>query len=311
MRMFEQSTIDNQAWMHISHGTPAAVDNIRRLPDGTPAAVGKKHKKNKNYKKQDEDEVHRKRRVVTDVADDDTSSGRVDLTKRLGISISIYATTSKAQVPTEKAMPSLPGATWHEGPPPKMAMLSMLSPPPKKVDASSAAATRSVLKAAVASSAAAAIDNRQSTIGVAKAAGARSAAAAASSAAASSAAASSDGAADAASSGGEAWRTTRQDITVWNEVLTAHGVDKAACQDLFLLAQHSSDGYKEANHIISKLIKKQQDKQLVTNTSAFVHKCVLNVRHKLMSQANDSWSEYSNAGWMDAHGGANPYWQWR
>ena len=41
MRMFEQSTIDNQAWMHISHGTPAAVDNIRRLPDGTPAAVGR------------------------------------------------------------------------------------------------------------------------------------------------------------------------------------------------------------------------------------------------------------------------------
>ena len=111
MRMFEQSTIDNQAWMHISHGTPAAVDNIRRLPDGTPAAVGKKHKKNKNHKKQDEDEVHRKRRVVTDVADDDTSSGRVDLTKRLGISISIYATTSKAQVPTATAMPSLPVAT--------------------------------------------------------------------------------------------------------------------------------------------------------------------------------------------------------
>ena len=113
------------------------------------------------------------------------------------------------------------------------------------------------------------------------------------------------------SSGGEAWRTTRQDITVWNEVLTANGVDKAACQDLFLLAQHSSDGYKEANHIISKLIKKQQDKQLLTNTSAFVHKCVLNVRHKLMSQANDSWSEYSNAGWMDAHGGEYQYWHWR
>ena len=275
----------------------------------------------RTIKKQDEYEVHRKRREVIAVADDDTSSGSVDLTKRLGISISIYATTSKAQVPTEKAMPSLPGATWHEGPPPKMAMLS---PPPKKVDASSAAATRSVSKAAVASSAAAAIDNRHSTIGVAKAAGARSAAAAASSAAASSAAASSDGAAignrqstvdnrqsTIDSSGGEAWRTTRQDITVWNEVLTANGVDKAACQDLFLLAQHSSDGYKEANHIISKLIKKQQDKQLVTNTSAFVHKCVLNVRHKLMSQANDSWSEYKNAGWMDAYGEANPFRHWR
>ena len=286
MRMFEQPTIDN------SHGTPAAVDNIRRLPDGTPAAVGKKHKKNKNHKQQDEDEVHRKRRVVTDVADDDTSSGRVDLTKRLGISISIYATTSKAQVPTEKAMPSLPGATWHEGPPPKMAMLSMLSPPPKKVDASSAAATRSVSKATVASSAAAAIDNRESTIGVAKAAGASSAAAAASSAAASS-----DGVAHDADGGG-------QDITLWNEVLTAAGVDKAACQDVFLLAQFSSDGYKEANHIISKLIKKQQDKQSMTNTSAFVHKCVLNVRHKLMSQANDSWSEYRwrhAPGWASIH----------
>ena len=296
-----------------SHGTPWSVEDGMELAD----FVKKYRKKKKTHEQQDEDD--RKRREVSDVADDDTSRKRDK-------SVTLYETTSKAWYegyapPAAKTMPKLTAWNDHEGPPPKKAMPN---PSPKKVDASSVAATGSVSKAAVASSAAAAIDNRHSTIGVAKAAGARSAAAAASSAAASSAAASSDGAAignrqstvdnrqsTIDSSGGEAWRTTRQDITVWNEVLTANGVDKAACQDLFLLAQHSSDGYKEANHIISKLIKKQQDKQLLTNTSAFVHKCVLNVRHKLMSQANDSWSEYSNAGWMDAHGGEYQYWQWR
>ena len=284
-----------------SHGIPWSVEDGMDLADFVKKY---RNKKKKALEQQDEDD--RKRREVSDVADDDTSRKRDK-------SVTLYETTSKAwhegyAPPAAKAMPKLTVWNDHEGPPPKKAMPN---PSPKKVDASSVAATGSVSKAAVASSAAAAIDNRQSTIGVAKAAGARSAAAAASSAAASSAAASSDGAADAASSGGEAWRTTRQDITVWNEVLTANGVDKAACQDLFLLAQHSSDGYKEANHIMSKLIKKQQDKQLLTNTSAFVHKCVLNVRHKLMSQANDSWSEYSNARWMDAHGGEYQYWQWR
>ena len=286
-----------------SHGTPWSVEDGMELADFVKKY---RNKKKKALEQQDEDD--RKRREVSDVADDDTSRKK-DKSGYAG-----YAP------PAAKVMPKL--TTWndHEGPPPKKAMPN---PSPKKVDASSVAATGSVSKAAVAK-AVAAIDNRHSTIGVAKAAGARSAAAAASSAAASSAAASSDGAAignrqstvdnrqsTIDSSGGEAWRTTRQDITVWNEVLTANGVDKAACQDLFLLAQHSSDGYKEANHIISKLIKKQQDKQLLTNTSAFVHKCVLNVRHKLMSQANDSWSEYRNAGWMDAYGEANPYRHWR
>ena len=286
-----------------SHGIPWSVEDGMDLADFVKKY---RNKKKKALEQQDEDD--RKRREVSDVADDDTSRKK-DKSGYAG-----YAP------PAAKVMPKL--TTWndHEGPPPKKAMPN---PSPKKVDASSVAATGAVSKAAVAK-AVAAIDNRHSTIGVAKAAGARSAAAAASSAAASSAAASSDGAAignrqstvdnrqsTIDSSGGEAWRTTRQDITVWNEVLTANGVDKAACQDLFLLAQHSSDGYKEANHIISKLIKKQQDKQLLTNTSAFVHKCVLNVRHKLMSQANDSWSEYCNAGWMDAHGGANPYRQLR
>ena len=32
MRMFEQSTIDNQAWMRISHGTPAAVGRPSDAP---------------------------------------------------------------------------------------------------------------------------------------------------------------------------------------------------------------------------------------------------------------------------------------
>ena len=282
-----------------SHGIPWSVEDGMDLADFVKKY---RNKKKKALEQQDEDD--RKRREVSDVADDDTSKKK-DKSGYAG-----YAPPA-AKVMPKKAMPKKVDAAEEgdadEGPPPKKAMPN---PSPKKVDASSVAATGSVSKAAVASSAAAAIDNRQSTIGVAKAAGASSAAAAASSAAASS-----DGVAHDADGGG-------QDITLWNEVLTAAGVDKAACQDVFLLAQFSSDGYKEANHIISKLIKKQQDKQSMTNTSAFVHKCVLNVRHKLMSQANDSWSEYSNAGWMDAPGWASihhtqdtggeyPYWQRR
>ena len=166
------------------------------------------------------------------------------------------------------------------------------------VNNNSAAATGSVSKAAVASSAASAASSHSAnsaTVAIDNNDGASNVA-------------------NASNSGGEDWRTTRQDITVWNEVLTTHGVDKAACQDLFLLAQLSTDGYKEANYIISKLIKKQQDKIGLTNTSGFVHACVLNARHKLMS-------ENSNAGWAGAHGwaynygtkyagGEYPCWQW-
>ena len=249
-----------------SHGTPENMTDNHgtswSTEDDMHIRTFVKQYKQKKKKHQDQYGHSLKRREVNDVPDDDTI-GKMDK------SVAGYETNSKAWHNSiapyaAKAMPKLQVLPIIAAPEPKNAMPS---PSMNKVNDKRAAATGSVSKATVDSSAAAA----------------------ASSAAANSATAAidnSDGAssaADASNSGGEAWRTTRQDITVWNEVVTTHGVDKAACQDLFLLAQHSTEGYQEANNIISKIIKKQQDKQLVTNTSGFVHRCVLNVRHKLMS----------------------------
>ena len=70
------------------------------------------------------------------------------------------------------------------------------------------------------------------------------------------------------------------DITVWKDVLYAYRVDETAQQELYLLAQYSAAGHKAANAIIGKLLKKASEYEAVQNTSAFVHACVQNVRHK-------------------------------
>lgn len=65
----------------------------------------------------------------------------------------------------------------------------------------------------------------------------------------------------------------------WWGVLTGWHVDTHAKQDLFLLSQHSTQGWRKANGIISKLIKKRTDGSGLANPSAFVHACVLHVRN--------------------------------
>jgi hypothetical protein len=73
------------------------------------------------------------------------------------------------------------------------------------------------------------------------------------------------------------WVTFNKDATEWRSYLEKIGVDEAAQQYLFLLAQ---DDYWEANSIISKLIKKVVDGRTLNNPSGFVFSSVQNVRNK-------------------------------
>jgi len=73
------------------------------------------------------------------------------------------------------------------------------------------------------------------------------------------------------------WATFNKDATEWRSYLEKIGVDEAAQQYLFLLAQ---DDYWEANSIISKLIKKVVDGRTLNNPSGFVFSSVQNVRNK-------------------------------
>ena len=49
------------------------------------------------------------------------------------------------------------------------------------------------------------------------------------------------------------------------------GVDENALQTLFSLAQYSEEGRRQANMVVSKLLKKEADNEVLNNPSAFVH----------------------------------------
>ena len=83
--------------------------------------------------------------------------------------------------------------------------------------------------------------------------------------------------------GYEAWETAERNVMVWADVLRNAGCDETSRQELFLLAQHSDDGFKEANSIIGKILKKRSDKEVVANMSGFVHSCVRNARNEIGS----------------------------
>ena len=87
----------------------------------------------------------------------------------------------------------------------------------------------------------------------------------------------------------EPWETLNVgDATVWASTLHEFGADRTARQELFLLAQHSTGGFQEANSIISKLLKKRADHEDIRNVSAFIHKCVCNSRAELGSWSFDA-----------------------
>ena len=76
----------------------------------------------------------------------------------------------------------------------------------------------------------------------------------------------------------------------WKTTLLAFHVDNNAAKDLRLLAQHSFDGFKAANNILHKLLKKQADKHAanrISNASAFVHVCVVGARNRLDDSGYD------------------------
>ena len=76
------------------------------------------------------------------------------------------------------------------------------------------------------------------------------------------------------------WATFNQGIVSWHKVLSEKfGCDEDCIQDLYLLAQHSTEGYEAANTIVHKLFKKRQDGEALKNPSGFVHKCVVHARH--------------------------------
>jgi hypothetical protein len=83
----------------------------------------------------------------------------------------------------------------------------------------------------------------------------------------------------------EAWaHTQRGSVHGWKDILEEHGVDRLAQQALFLLAQHSDDGYRQANVIIAKIVKKASatDGQGgLRNASGFVIRSVQNARNDM------------------------------
>jgi len=96
------------------------------------------------------------------------------------------------------------------------------------------------------------------------------------------------------------WASFERDPHVWVSFLGHAGVDTHAQQDLFCLAQMSDAGYEEANHIISKVLKKMQDGEDLRKPSAFVHTAVQSARHRctVYGWKPSSSSAWSGGGWQ-------------
>ena len=90
----------------------------------------------------------------------------------------------------------------------------------------------------------------------------------------------------------EPWECVSWDIMLWRSVLMEYGVDRAARQELFLLAQMGMRGALHANAIIGKLMKKKADKDDLRNPSGFVHAAYLKARHYIQN-TNPCFSEFS------------------
>ena len=65
--------------------------------------------------------------------------------------------------------------------------------------------------------------------------------------------------ADPAASGIPGWATFERDAHRWYTWLQEEGCDDRAIADVMLLAQYSDEGFKEANGVIAKLVKKSCD----------------------------------------------------
>ena len=91
------------------------------------------------------------------------------------------------------------------------------------------------------------------------------------------------------------WATFERSATQWYQLLKNIGCDENAVAELFLLAQHSDQGYMSANSAISKVLKALSDGRPIHNPSAFLHTVVKTSRHNLDRDA--SWVGY---GWSSS-----------
>ena len=85
------------------------------------------------------------------------------------------------------------------------------------------------------------------------------------------------------------WETFEPRIEVWTSALMEMGVDLAARQTQFALAQHSREGYELANNIVVKLLKMIADRRWPDNPSGFVHRCATNARKRVMPKEWKEW----------------------
>jgi len=92
-----------------------------------------------------------------------------------------------------------------------------------------------------------------------------------------------DGRPDTTSDLHEPWMSFEPSPDAWRRVLIDEfNCDRTSVQEIFCLAQHSEEGWKGANSIIAKLLKKKSDGDPLHNPSAFVHSCARNTRNGLM-----------------------------
>jgi hypothetical protein len=78
-----------------------------------------------------------------------------------------------------------------------------------------------------------------------------------------------------------AWATLERNVKVWWSIFDHWAIDVYARECLFALAQHSDEGYKAANDLVGKLLKKKNDNSTFNNASAFLFSSVLNARHNI------------------------------
>jgi hypothetical protein len=69
------------------------------------------------------------------------------------------------------------------------------------------------------------------------------------------------------------WMSFKRDVRQWREFMTDQGVDMDSQMELFMLAQHSKEGYELAMGVLHKVMKKKIDGTSFKNVSAFVHVC--------------------------------------
>ena len=79
-----------------------------------------------------------------------------------------------------------------------------------------------------------------------------------------------------------AWATLERDVRLWWSLFDYWSIDDDARESLFSLAEQSDEGYKAANELVGKLLKKKNDSSIFnTSASAFVYSSVSKARQTI------------------------------